>query len=180
MFTQFFCFKEPSKKSQFLFLLKNNYTLLSEIRLTTLCIFLRWRGRNPNATNELNPKTLTSGLDDYPRASHPTDEERHIDLTCWMAIASQTMVLLMVLDTRKQYNNVHYLQALVADKIGQSSEKYFNTFIALSDPMQMNRLFWSEQLRRYADFGLHTDAVKLGRNFKNESYVRMVFIKYTN
>lgn len=40
--------------------------------------------------------------------------------------------------------------------------------------MQMNRLFWSEQLRRYADFGLHTDAVKLGRNFKNESYVRIV------
>lgn len=63
---------------------------------------------------------------------------------------------------------------MVADKIGQNSEKYFDTFTALSDPMQMNRLFWSEQLRRYADYGLHTDAVKLGRNFKNESYVRIV------
>nr|CAH7721176.1 unnamed protein product [Callosobruchus chinensis] len=104
----------------------------------------RWRGRDPDTTRELNPKTLTSGLDDYPRASHPTDEERHVDLYCWMAMAAKAL-------------------ATLSDVLGQDGRKYRQTADYLMDNKLMDRLHWSDFSSRYADYGLHTDSVRLER-----------------
>ena len=101
----------------------------------------RWRGRDAVTKRELNPKTLTSGLDDVPRASHPTGEEYHIDLRCWMALASGVM-------------------ADIASAIGEDSELYQATYDYLTDNTQLDTLHWSSK-HQYSDYGLHTDKVKL-------------------
>ncbi|CAF0837391.1 unnamed protein product [Adineta ricciae] len=105
----------------------------------------RWRGRNSSSTFELNPKTLTSGLDDYPRASHPTSSERHLDLRCWMALASNVLGKLYAIFYKKQAS--HYL-----------------TYAQLlSNNDLLDQLHWSEDDGMYADYGLHTDYVQLKR-----------------
>ncbi|CAF4566972.1 unnamed protein product, partial [Rotaria sp. Silwood2] len=105
----------------------------------------RWRGRNASSIYELNPKTLTSGLDDYPRASHPTDAERHLDLRCWMTLASTIIGKLYSIINNEQTN------------------KYLNYAKLLLNNEQLDQLHWSEQYGMYADYGLHTDYVQLQR-----------------
>ena len=102
----------------------------------------RWRGRDAKAVTQLNPLTLTSGLDDYPRASHPTDEERHVDLRCWMALASGVM-------------------AEIAKSLNKDWQEYAATHKLLTDNALLDSLHWSEKGQQYSDYGLHTDKVKL-------------------
>ena len=105
----------------------------------------RWRGRNATSILELNPKTLTSGLDDYPRASHPTDSERHLDLRCWMTLASSVIGKLYTLNNQEQTN------------------PYLSYAQLLANNEQLDQLHWSDQHGMYADYGLHTDHVQLQR-----------------
>uniref|UniRef100_A0A0K8TMY1 Mannosyl-oligosaccharide glucosidase n=1 Tax=Tabanus bromius TaxID=304241 RepID=A0A0K8TMY1_TABBR len=102
----------------------------------------RWRGRDEKTQRELNPKTLTSGLDDYPRASHPTSAERHVDLHCWIAYAAGVM-------------------ADLSHILGRDDTKYRETFSYLSDNLLLNRLYLSPYTETYSDWGLHTDSVVL-------------------
>lgn len=104
----------------------------------------RWRGRDAKGNKELNPKTLTSGLDDYPRASHPTDAEYHVDLRCWIALASG-------------------LIADIAKLLDEDGREYATTHKLLTDNGLLDRLHWSEKSQQYSDYGLHTDKVRLDR-----------------
>lgn len=111
----------------------------------------RWRGRDETSTTELNPKTLASGLDDYPRPAFPTNQERHIDLRCWIAFAAGVMADLSKL-------------------LGRDDLKYWETFSYLSDNTLLNELHLSSYTETYSDWGLHTDSVVLR---KVEEPVRM-------
>lgn len=102
----------------------------------------RWRGRENFKENELNPKTLTSGFDDYPRASHPDDTERHVDLRCWIAFATGVM-------------------AELAHLLGRDDSKYLETHFYLSDNALLNELHLSPHTKTYSDYGFHTDSVAL-------------------
>jgi len=102
----------------------------------------RWRGRDDKTDLELNPKTLTSGLDDYPRASHPSKDERHVDLYCWITLGTKVL-------------------AEIAMLLNRQGEKYTNTYKYLANNKLLHQLHWSHNRDTYADFGLHTDDVIL-------------------
>lgn len=103
----------------------------------------RWRGRVPSE-EVLNPRTLTSGFDDYPRATHPTDDEIHVDLRCWMAMASRVM-------------------AKIANILNmtEESEHYDQYYQLLANNTLLERYHWSPEYSMFCDFGLHSDNVTL-------------------
>ncbi|XP_045530624.1 mannosyl-oligosaccharide glucosidase [Pieris brassicae] len=103
----------------------------------------RWRGREDDGI-QLNPKTLTSGLDDYPRASHPSEIERHVDLRCWMFAAADAMTV-------------------IAFALQRDTSKFEAIREQLGDEKLLNKLHWASHSNSYADYGLHTDGVKLVR-----------------
>lgn len=88
--------------------------------------------------------TLPSGLDDFPRASHPSRDEYHLDLRCWMALSSKILRQL-------------------AETLGDSDwvptvEEDIKEF---ADIKTLDKLYWDEKKQQYSDFGLHSYKVKM-------------------
>ena len=108
-----------------------------------------WQGRDLN-DYELNPKSLSSGLDDYPRATHPTSDEYHLDLRCWMALAAQVL-------------------GKISLRLGKSNQPYLALETQLKDFELLNKLHWDERNKIYADYGHHSNNVVLKRiTYKDE------------
>ncbi|KAF8099172.1 hypothetical protein N665_0248s0002 [Sinapis alba] len=105
-----------------------------------------WHGRDNTTTRELNPKTLSSGLDDYPRASHPSEDERHVDLRCWMYLAADCM---------------HSITELLGKEDKISKVDYDSTAKLLSNFDLLNQMHYDKDHGAYFDFGNHTEKVKL-------------------
>uniref|UniRef100_A0A8C5WJS2 Mannosyl-oligosaccharide glucosidase n=1 Tax=Leptobrachium leishanense TaxID=445787 RepID=A0A8C5WJS2_9ANUR len=118
------------------------YTWFNVTQAGSLPNTFRWRGRDKDPLRFLNPKTLTSGLDDYPRASHPSDDERHVDLFCWMALASKVM-------------------ADISEILGEDGTRYSESRRTMTDNVLLDRLHWSETLSAYSDYGNHTQSAVL-------------------
>ncbi|KAI9080854.1 hypothetical protein K1719_037163 [Acacia pycnantha] len=124
-----------------------------------------WHGRDNRTIRELNPKTLSSGLDDYPRASHPSGDERHVDLRFWMLLAADCM---------------HSIEELL-DKETKPGKDYATTAKMLSDFELLNQMHFDEAYGAYFDFGNHTEKVRLkwkeievGQNHVTRQLVRDV------
>uniref|UniRef100_A0AAF5D2S6 Mannosyl-oligosaccharide glucosidase n=2 Tax=Strongyloides stercoralis TaxID=6248 RepID=A0AAF5D2S6_STRER len=111
----------------------------------------RWRGRDDNVEKVLNPKTLASGLDDYPRASDPSEEEYHLDLRCWMALCSRVMRQLSEIVKSDQIDVIENLRK-------EENE--------LNDYELLKKYHWSEESQSFADYGNHSMKVTL----ENELY----------
>ncbi|KAI9170391.1 hypothetical protein LWI28_027193 [Acer negundo] len=123
-----------------------------------------WHGRDNSTTRELNPKSLSSGLDDYPRASHPSEEERHLDLRCWMLLAADSL---------------HSITELF-ESGSERKKRYGSTAKLLSDFEILNQVHFDPAYGAYFDFGNHTEKVRLswkekvGNNYPTRELIREV------
>ncbi|XP_071121774.1 mannosyl-oligosaccharide glucosidase-like [Mytilus edulis] len=107
-----------------------------------------WRGRDNKITTEVNPRTPSSGLDDFPRASHPNLKERHLDIRCWIALATDVLTY-------------------IAKKIKEDWHEYEATNQALIDNELLDKYHYSTKERIYSDYGFHADNITLNRTSKS-------------
>ncbi|XP_071123479.1 mannosyl-oligosaccharide glucosidase-like [Mytilus edulis] len=120
-----------------------------------------WRGRDDTTMTEINPRTSSSGFDDFPRASHPNSKERHLDLRCWIAHAAGIL-------------------SEIAKKIKEHWHEYESTHQSLKDNELLDRFHFSTAKGMYSDFGLHTDNIILNRTSNNKIILKNPKHKFIN
>ena len=124
---------------------------------TTTTTTFRWRGRDATASGdrELNPKTLASGLDDYPRPSHPDEvEERHVDLLCWAALAVRLLARVAAGVGRGGGGEAG--RAFAAD-----AARFSSLAASLGSLSNLREHHWDAERRGFFDWGFHTDNLAL-------------------
>lgn len=86
-----------------------NYDWLRETQSGQLPGTFRWRGRSLTQVGpEGHPHTLASGLDDYPRATVPNENETHVDLYSWVTWGSSALVDISKASTSKSQSSDLY------------------------------------------------------------------------
>lgn len=102
----------------------------------------RWRGRSAS-DGKFIANTLASGLDDYPRSLLPSEEERHLDLYCWLTKAALIMQTLQ--------RDLFVGESLALDL-------QFD-YAALATRLQsgLDETHWSSEHAAYLDVGMHTE-----------------------
>ncbi|XP_065317807.1 mannosyl-oligosaccharide glucosidase-like [Gordionus sp. m RMFG-2023] len=123
----------------------------------------RWRGRDPWTKLELNPRTLTSGLDDYPRTSHPSAQERHLDLRCWMTFGAKVLGSIAELLKEIKLSN-HPLSPSITTLLARYNKDIIRVAKAasyLSSEEELVRLHWNEREQMFSDYGIHAPIVRL-------------------
>lgn len=91
----------------------------------------RWRGRTKD-------HVLTSGLDDYPRASEPNVGELHVDLASWMGAFAEAMM--------------QVAKAIGEDDDVEEYERSYHGIVA-----NLDDLHWSEDEEMYCDSSIDKD-----------------------
>jgi mannosyl-oligosaccharide glucosidase len=116
----------------------------------------RWRCRS-KSDGKVIPNTLSSGLDDYPRSPHPTPDEHHLDLHCWMTKGTGIMAKLgkLLSDEDKEFH-------LTANSITGDVDYYKDLHGHLLK--RLDDLHWSEAHSGYFDVGAYNASNYFSQN----------------
>jgi len=108
----------------------------------------RWRGRS-QSDGKVIPNTLSSGLDDYPRAPIASTEEHHVDLHCWMTKAVGVMARLERVLEKTGFALPPSSEALALKAQYQHQHDYLL--------QRLDELHWSAEHHGFFDVGINNE-----------------------